>query len=96
MHALGKYFVEYMRTRFHGKGVRDTVPKMGRVFELVGKGMRYGDAFKRIYGISAGQVASEIATLFERTRANPAERFKGTRFESDAGIVAEKSRKKGG
>jgi len=83
-----------MRTRFHGKGIRYTVPKTGRVFEMVGRGKKYKDAFRQVYGVSADQVASEIMALFERTGANPVERSKGTLFEADAGMMAEKSRKK--
>ena len=96
MECMGVYFVEYMRTRVHGSGISDTVPKMGRVFELVGRGMSYGQAFKQVYGVWASQVASEIVALFERTQANPAERYKGTRFEPASQIVANKSRKAGG
>ena len=96
MESLGVYFVEYMRTRVHGRGIPDTVPKMGRVFELVGRGKTYGQAFKQVYGVWAGDVASEIVALFESTRANPAERYKATRFEPASQIVAKQSRKKGG
>ena len=81
MERLGLYFVEYMRTRFHGNGIPDTVPRMGQVFESVGRGMDYKQAFERAYGVSPDQVTAEIVALFKRTEANPVERFKGTRFE---------------
>jgi len=95
MECLAAYFVEYMRTRVKGKGVPDMVPKMARVFELVGSGKTYGQAFKQIYGVRAGAGASEIVELFKRTESDPAERFRGTRFEAAAQAVADKSRKKG-
>ena len=92
MECMGVYFVEYMRTRHHGKGIPDMVPKMGRVFELVGRGKSYGQAFKQIYGVWASVVASDIVELFKRTESNPAERYRGTRFEVAAKAVADKSR----
>jgi hypothetical protein len=94
MECMGVYFVEYMRTRVQGSGIPDTVPKIGRVFELVGNGKTYGHAFKEVYGVWASQVASDIVELFKRTEANPAERYKGTRFEVAAQAVADKSRRK--
>jgi hypothetical protein len=81
MHRMGVYFVEYMRVRYHGKGIPDMVPKMGRVFEQVGRGKTYEQAFKQTYGISVNEAVSEIVDLFKRTEAHPAERIKGTRFE---------------
>jgi hypothetical protein len=92
MEYIGVYFVEYMRTRYGGRGIPDMVPKMGRVFELVGHGMTYGKAFKQVYGVSAGQVASEIVALFKRTEANPVERYRETRFEAAAKIAAGKKK----
>lgn len=47
MECVGVYFVEYVRTRLNGRGIPDTVPRMGKVFELVGGGMSYGQAFKK-------------------------------------------------
>jgi hypothetical protein len=93
MESLGVYFVEYMRTRYQGKGIPDMVPKMGRVFELVARGKTYEQAFKQVYGVSVNQAVSEIVDLFKRTQANPAERCKGTRFEVASQILAGKSRK---
>jgi len=91
INSMGVYLVEYMRTRVNGKGIPDAVPKMGRVFEQVGRGKTYEQAFKDVYGVSVNQVASQIVELFKRTESNPAERFRGTRFEADAMAVAEKS-----
>lgn len=93
MECMGVYFVEYMRTRYQGKGIPDMVPKMARVFELMGRGKTYKKAFKQVYGISVDQAVSEIVDLFKRTQANPAERYKGTRFEPASQIVANKSQK---
>lgn len=93
MECMGVYFVEYMRTRVNGRGIPDMVPKMGRVFELVGRGKTYGQAFKQVYGVWASDVASEIVDLFKRTQETPTERYKGTRFEAASQIVANNSRK---
>ena len=78
MERMGLYFVEYLRVR---RGIPDTVPKMGRVFELVGRGRTYEQAFKQAYGLSLDRTVSEIVTYFKRTETHPADRIKGTRFE---------------
>lgn len=78
MERMGLYFVEYLRVR---KEIPDTVPRMGRVFELVGRGKTYEQAFKRAYGLSLDRTVSEIVTYFKETETHPADRIKGTRFE---------------
>lgn len=78
MERMGLYFVEYLRVR---KDIPDTVPKMGRVCELVGRGRTYEQAFKLAYSLSLDRTVSEIVTYFERTETQPADRIKGTRFE---------------
>lgn len=78
MERMGLYFVEYLRVR---KDIPDTVPRMGRVFELVGRGRTYEQAFKQAYGLSLDGTVSEIVTYFKRTETHPADRIKGTRFE---------------
>jgi len=78
MERMGLYFVEYLRAR---KNIPDTVPRMGRVFELVGHGKAYEQAFKQAYGLSLDGTVSEIVTYFKGTETQPADRIKGTRFE---------------
>jgi hypothetical protein len=36
MECMGVYFVEYMRSRYHEKGIPNMVPKMARVFDVNG------------------------------------------------------------
>jgi len=94
MECMGLFFVEYLRVR---KGMPDAVPRMGRVFELMGQGKTYEQAFGQTYGFSINQVIAEVVAFFGRTEGNRAERFKGTGFEkylSDEG--AGKSEKGGG
>lgn len=79
MERMGLYFVEYLRVR---KEIPDTVPRMGRVFELVGRGKTYEQAFKQAYGLSLDRTVSEIVTYFKQTETHPADRVKGTRFEA--------------
>jgi hypothetical protein len=55
---------------------------MGRVFELVGRGKTYEQAFKQAYGLSLDRTVSEIVTYFKQTESNPSDRIKGTRFEA--------------
>jgi hypothetical protein len=76
--CLGLYFVEYLRVR---KNIPDAVPRMGRVFELVGRGRTYEQAFAQIYGIPLNRFIAEIIVYFKRTEAHPEERIKGTRLE---------------
>ena len=78
MERMGLYFVEYLRVR---KDIPDTVPRMGRVFELVGRGRTYEQAFQQAYGLSLDRTVSEIVTYFKQTETHPADRIKGTRFE---------------
>jgi hypothetical protein len=61
----------------------DAVTRMGRVFELVGSGETYAQAFKQIYGISVDQAISEITDFMERTQSSPVERLKGTLYEQN-------------
>jgi len=81
MEALGIFFVEYLRVRLHRTGIPDAVERMGRVFEAVGAGGTYEEAFRLQYGSSVDRVVSDIVALFQRTAANPAERLRGTRYE---------------
>jgi hypothetical protein len=78
MEAFGVFFVEYLRVR---KGMPDAVARMGRVFELVGRGMTYGQAFKQTYGISVNQAISEITAFMARTQSDPSERLRKTRYD---------------
>jgi hypothetical protein len=78
MERMGLFFVEYLRVQ---KGMPDAVSRMGRVFELMGRGKTYEQAFAQAYGISINQVISEVVAFFRRTEAHPTERFKGTDFE---------------
>lgn len=78
MELMGLFFVEYLRVR---KGIPDAIPKMGRVFESVGRGKTYEKAFAQTYGSSLNRTISEVVAYFKRTEAHPAERIKGTRLE---------------
>ena len=76
--VTGLFFVEYLRAR---KKIPDAIPKMGRVFELVGSGRTYAQAFQQTYGFPLWRTVSEIVGFLERTKAHPAERIIGTRYE---------------
>lgn len=78
MERMGLYFVEYLRVR---KDIPDTVPRMGRVFESIGRGKTYEQAFKQAYSLSLDRTVSEIVAYFKQTETHPADRIKGTRFE---------------
>ena len=78
MHVMGVFFVEFLRVR---KGIPDAVARMGRVFELVGRGWTYEQAFRQTYGISVDQVISEVTAFMARTQSAPAERLRKTRYE---------------
>jgi hypothetical protein len=74
----GLFFVEYLRVR---KSIPDAVPRMGRVFESVGRGKTYQQAFAQTYGLTVNQAVSEVVAFLKRTETHPAERLKGTYFE---------------
>ena len=78
MECMGLFFVEYLRAR---KKFPDAVPKMGRVFELVGGGKTYAQAFEQTYGLPVWRIVFEIVDYLDRTKAQPAERIIGTRYE---------------
>ena len=81
MEAMGIFFLEYLRTRYHGQGIPDVIPRISRIFELLGRGETFDTAFKREFGEPAGQVISEIVNFMKRTEPDPAERLKGTLYE---------------
>lgn len=78
MGRMGLFFVEYLRVH---KSMPEAVPMMGRVFERVGQGKTYKEAFGETYGISLTRAVSDVCTFLKRTQANPGARMKGTRFE---------------
>jgi hypothetical protein len=82
MEGLGVFFVQYVRGP---KGIPDAIPRMGRVFELVGRGRTFEQAFAQTYGFPLKQVLSEIVALFKRTEAHPTDRFKATEYEKYLG-----------
>ncbi len=81
MEAMGIFFVEYLRVRHHGHGIADAVPRMGQVFERVGRGETYEAAFEAVYGASVDKVMKEIIAFLDRTASDPAERLRGTVYE---------------
>jgi len=78
MEAFGFFFAEYLRVR---KGM--PIARMGRVFEQVGHGWTYRQAFKQVYGITINQAISDVIAFMERTKSNPSERFRGTLLEKE-------------
>ena len=78
MERMGLYFVEYLRVF---KQIPDVVPMMARVFEAVGAGQTYEQAFQQTYGLPLEDVIAEIAKLFRKTHTHPEDRLTGTRFE---------------
>jgi hypothetical protein len=87
MEAMGIYFAEYLRVRYRG-GIPEVLPRIGRIFEAVGRGVSYEAAFQKEFGSTVGQVTSEIVVFIDRTVSNPGERLKGTRYaEFRAGVV---------
>jgi hypothetical protein len=81
MESMGVYFVEYLRFRYHRNGIPDAIPRIGHVFELVGRGKTYETAFKEQFGGSIDDTVAEIVDLFKRTEGNPTERLRGTRYQ---------------
>src|ERR1022692_142286 len=78
MGVIGLYFVEYLRAR---KGIAGAVPRMGRVFEFVGRGEAYPKAFQHAYGLSLDRTVAELIKYIQTTASNPVARVKGTSFE---------------
>jgi hypothetical protein len=57
------------------------IPRISRIFELLGRGEIFDSAFKREFGEPVGRVISEIVSFMKRTESDPAERLKGTLYE---------------
>jgi SAM-dependent methyltransferase len=68
MECLGLFFVEYLKARNGGHGIPDVVPKMGQVFERVGRGERYEAAFKKAYGPAVDKAVDELVDLIKQTK----------------------------
>ena len=79
MECVGVFFVEHLRTQ---KGIPDAVQRMGQVFEAIGSGLTYEQAFARVYGFSVKRAVSELVASFKRTATHPADRVQGTRYEA--------------
>jgi hypothetical protein len=77
MECMGLFFVEYLRARHGGRGIPDMVPKMGQVFDRVGRGEKYPDAFRKVYGFSVDKAVDELVDLFKQTKDDPDRRFEG-------------------
>jgi hypothetical protein len=82
MEVLGLYFLDYLQTRYHGKGFPDTLPRVAQVFENIGHGESYEQAFKHAFGVSPESVQTEIVDLFQKTEANPEQRLAQTFYET--------------
>ncbi len=81
MESMGIFFVEYLRLRHQGKGEADILPRMGRVFEAVGSGQSYQNAFREQFKASVDEIVADIVAFMARTESLPKERLKGTRYE---------------
>jgi hypothetical protein len=86
---VGELFVEFLRTRLAragsaDAGVSDTVVRLGALTRSVGTGTAYEQAFKAGFGVSVAEAQSQFMKYLVNTRADPAERFRGTIFEAPA------------
>jgi hypothetical protein len=80
MESMGIFFVEYLRVRYRG-GLADVVPRMARVFEALGGGQSYTQAFQQQFGAPITQVVADVVGFVKRTESNPVERLRATRYQ---------------
>ncbi len=84
MESMGIFFVEYLRVNHNG-GTPDVLPRIGRVFELVGEGRTFDRAFHEAFGAPLNRTLSEMLGFIRRTEGNPEERLRATIYEQFLG-----------
>ncbi len=78
MEFFAVFWAEYLKVQM---GVPDALNRMGRVFERVGAGQTYAQAFQATYGFTLNHAISEVTAFFQQTEGSPAARLKGTYYE---------------
>jgi hypothetical protein len=78
MEYFAAFFGDFLKLHL---GVPDALSRMGRVFERVGNGETYAQAFKETYGFTVNHAVSEVTAFFQQTEGSPAARLKGTYLE---------------
>jgi hypothetical protein len=81
----GVCFYEYLRLHGEGHGIADLTEKMTRVAEIRGqKHEHLAPAWEEVFGTPLRKEINHFISFLEKTANDPAERVKGTMWESDA------------
>lgn len=79
--AVGTVLVEYMRVRWNG-GTRDINARLSRMIERIAEGREFEMAFQDEFKASADAFAEAFMGYLRTTQHNPAERLRGTMWQS--------------
>lgn len=80
--AIGTVLVEYMRTKWNGKGVPDIQPRLSRMIETMAKGDEFEAAFQKEFGTTALSLGEAFANHLNATKDDPRARLQGTIWQS--------------
>ncbi len=80
--AIGTVLVEYMRTKWNGKGVPDIQARLSRMIETMAKGDEFEAAFQKEFGTAAQALAEAFASHLNATKDDPRARLQGTIWQS--------------
>ena len=80
--AIGTVLVEFMRTKWNGKGVPDIQPRLSRMIETMAKGDEFEAAFQKEFGATALAVGEAFAQHLNATKDDPQARLQGTIWQS--------------
>ncbi|MBU6455592.1 MAG: hypothetical protein KGS72_27720, partial [Cyanobacteria bacterium REEB67] len=78
MQNIGTFFVEYMRTKWHGQGVTDVHARLSRMIEAIGSGLEFEQAFRGEFGESLASVIDSFEKYLDMTANAPRHRLDGT------------------
>ena len=77
--TIGVFFIDYLRLR---AGYPDAMPRLSRVWERLGAGARFDDAFSSQFdGVALSTLEAKLVEFIRRTEGRPSERLAGTPYE---------------
>jgi hypothetical protein len=81
--AIGRFYMEWLRVKFRGRGYPDTLQRASTMMEWVGRGKTFPQAFQIAFGVAMEQAQAEFFAYLDQTQAAPQERIKGTIWQED-------------
>lgn len=82
--AIGTVLVEYMRTKWNGKGVPDIQARLSRMIERMAAGNEFEAAFQQEFGTTALALGEAFAKHLNDTMDDPRARLQHTMWQTTA------------